>query len=121
MSGVLSQQGKRDSNHKPFIYRDYSFYVPNRMPNTQKYAHFNARSVRKAEAIPPADQVQYTGKSTGCSFAELLAEHIHNRCGIWLEGLQISFTKSKSVLSIMSYGNTFFSSADSIISFLHII
>lgn len=32
-----------------------------------------------------------------------------------------SMPKSKIVLSVMSYGITFFSSADSIVSFLHII
>lgn len=31
--------------------------------------------------------------STGCSFAEKLAEHIHNRCGIWPEAVADQFWK----------------------------
>ena len=94
MMKAFIEQGKRDSYHKDHIYRGNPHYVPNHMPNTQKYALFNAYLVRKAEAIPPADQVQYTGKSTGCSFAELLAEHIHNRCGIWPKGTADRFRKT---------------------------
>ena len=93
MKAVKSEQGKRDCNHKAYIYGENPHYVPNRMPNTQKCTHFSAFYVRKVEAIPPADQVQYTGKSTGCSFAELLAKHIHNRCGIWPEAIADQFRK----------------------------